>query len=122
MVGELFLDYTLEFSILAILASVFTAVKLPLRSLIMANGKIKLFFSSYGMLTFSVLLLAYFLLTNHYPIIVMMYLLLAHSILFCNYVSLFVVERSLFSDFFTYQRYIDVGYNTYCGICCLYND
>ncbi len=75
-------DYTLEFSILAILASVFTAVKLPLRSLIMANGKIKLFFSSYGMLTFSVLLLAYFLLTNHYPIIVMMYLLLAHSILF----------------------------------------
>lgn len=75
-------EHTLNFSVLAILASVFAAVKLPLRSLIMANGKIKLFFSSFGVLTFFILLLAYFLLANHFPIVVMMYLLLLHSMLF----------------------------------------
>lgn len=75
-------EHTLEFSVLAILTSIFAAVRLPLRSLIMANGKIKLFFSSYGALTFSILFLAYLLLANHYPIVIMMYLLLVHSILF----------------------------------------
>lgn len=86
--------HTLGFSILAIFSCVFTAMRLPMRSLIMANGEIKLFFSSFGVLTFFILLLAYFLLVNRYPIVIMMYLLLAHSMLFVA-ISIYFLWKEL---------------------------
>lgn len=87
-------EYTLEFSVIATLTCIFTAVRLPLRSLIMASGKIKGFFVSYGLLTVFILAVGYLLLSYKYTIVLVMYLLLLHSFLFVV-LSIFILRKEI---------------------------
>ena len=87
-------NYVLDFSIIYICSSVFTSINLPLRSLIIANGTIKLYFSIYGILSITILLLAYILLNCHFPIELMMYLILLHSCLFFL-LSLYILRKTI---------------------------
>lgn len=82
--GEYLLDiwldkvplYAFEFCEMAILATVFTSISLPFRTLIMATGRVKGYFLTYGVVSIISMVIMFTLLKWGYPMITVMYILL----------------------------------------------
>ena len=72
--------YVLEFCELMLLSIVFTSILSPFRTLIMATGRIKGYFIAYGIANALFLVLMYILLKMGYPVIVVLYLIVASSV------------------------------------------
>lgn len=68
-------NYALEFCDLAILATIFTSISLPYRTLIMATGKVKGYFISYGIISFVSIIIMYALLCFDFPVISVIYII-----------------------------------------------
>lgn len=81
---DLWLDkvpkYALEFCDLAILATVFTSISLPYRTLIMATGRIKGYFLTYGLVSAVAMIIMYVVMKTGGAIISAMYIILLSCI------------------------------------------
>jgi O-antigen/teichoic acid export membrane protein len=72
--------FAFQFSKIVVLTSLFTSISLPLRTLILATGKIKKYFIGYGVVSSIALFSIFILLNRGYSIITVMYILLYASI------------------------------------------
>ena len=75
-------DYVSPFCKVSLLTIVFTSIILPLRTIILATGEIKKLFAGYGVLSLSAILTMYLMLNARWPVIVVMYLIMAVRILY----------------------------------------
>ena len=73
--------YVVEFSNVALLTVIFISMNLPLRTLIMATGKIRSYFMIYGIECTFIILLMFILLKLGSPVITVMYLIMSSSII-----------------------------------------
>lgn len=109
---DLWLDvvpqYAFSFCDLTLLATVFASISLPFRTLIMATGKIKGYFITYGIVSLLSMVLMYIVLNLNYPILSVMYiitissvLMFVASVLFSSHLAglriMFVVKNLLLS-------------------------
>lgn len=74
-------NYVIEFSKVALITVVFTSIGLPLRTLIMATGRIKAYFLAYGFDSVFIILTMFILLKLGFPVIAVMYLILTSSVI-----------------------------------------
>ena len=77
--------FTLEFTLITILVSIFSSINLPLRTLIVASGKIKEYFIGYGLIILIAILTMLLLLMYSLPIISVMYIYLIQSFIITVY-------------------------------------
>ena len=80
--------YAYEFCFVMITASIFSTIILPLRSLIMAKGKVKSYFTTYGIIAFCVITIMFILLKIGFDAIVVVY--------FCAVASLMNLLSAIF--------------------------
>lgn len=73
--------YTVEFCEVMMLSIVFTSISMPFRILIMATGKVKGYFTSYGMISLLAMLSMYIFLKLDFPIISVLYIIMFSSII-----------------------------------------
>lgn len=71
--------YAVDFCDIMMLSIVFSSISLPFRTLIMATGKVKEYFSAYGIVSLIAMILMFVLLKIGYPIITVLYLILSSS-------------------------------------------
>ena len=87
--GEYLLDiwldkvplYAFEFCEMAILATVFTSISLPFRTLIMATGRVKGYFLTYGVVSLTSMVIMFALLKWGYPMITVMFIILISNVI-----------------------------------------
>lgn len=84
--------YASEFCELAILATVFTSISLPYRTTILATGKIRKYFISYGTISLVSMILMVVLLYLKFPIISVMYILAVSSLCAC-FLSVYYAKK-----------------------------
>ena len=73
--------YVMEFCELMFLTILFTSISMPFRTIVMATGRVKLFFMTYGIECLVIMGLMYELLRMGYPIVIVMYLILLSAII-----------------------------------------
>lgn len=87
--GELFLQlwlghvplYSYEFCMIMITSSIFSTIILPLRSVILATGKVKSYFNTYGIIIFLTIMSIYILLKTGTNVIIVVYLCASSTLL-----------------------------------------
>jgi O-antigen/teichoic acid export membrane protein len=78
-------SFALEFTLIMMLASIFSSISLPLRTLIVASGKIKEYFIGYGLINLIAILTMLLLLMYSFPIISVMYIYFIQSFIITVY-------------------------------------
>lgn len=87
--------YVFEFCSIALLNILFTSIVLPIRTIILATGKIRIFFVNYLIIAIVANVLMYVLLHEGWPIITVMYLIMAANV--GNFVSAVIIVNKLSS-------------------------
>ena len=120
-------NYSLAFCDLAILATVFTSISLPYRTLIMATGRVKNYFLSYGAISLVAMVIMFIGLKLGAPIISAMYIIMLSSVLMWIVAVFFSLKyttlsfRSVFNDFFRQLFVVVCSAITYYFVSTLFN-
>lgn len=98
--------YVMEFCEVMFLTLIFTSISLPFRTIIMATGRVKWFFTTYGIESFIIMGLMYIFLKKGYPVIIVMYLILLSAIIMLIITVYFAKRESGISVYYVVKNFL----------------